>query len=47
MIAGKFFLYQRGGRVEKNVEAHRGAILALRWNQAGSDLMTGRFVLCI
>lgn len=31
----------RSGRVEKSVEAHRGAVLAGRWNHDGTALITG------
>jgi intraflagellar transport protein 80 len=30
----------RGGRVEKVIEAHKGAVLAVRWNYEGSALLT-------
>jgi intraflagellar transport protein 80 len=29
------------GRIEKTVEAHRGAVTDLRWNFDGSALLTG------
>ena len=34
-------LISRNGRVEKNVDAHRGAVLAARWSLDGSALVTG------
>ncbi|ELT91803.1 hypothetical protein CAPTEDRAFT_169559 [Capitella teleta] len=37
---GKFLLISRSGRVEKSVEAHRGAVLSARWNHTGTDLLT-------
>ncbi|KAK2191278.1 hypothetical protein NP493_56g04017 [Ridgeia piscesae] len=37
---GKFLLISRTGRVEKSVEAHRGAVLTSRWSYTGSDLLT-------
>ncbi|TPX35764.1 hypothetical protein SmJEL517_g02004 [Synchytrium microbalum] len=37
---GRFYLCSKGGRVEKAVEAHKGALLALRWNYEGSALVT-------
>ncbi|KAJ3393213.1 Intraflagellar transport protein 80 [Lobulomyces angularis] len=37
---GKFYLLARSGRVEKKVEAHKGAILALKWSYEGSALLT-------
>lgn len=29
------------GRIEKSVEAHKGAVLAGRWNYDGTALITG------
>ncbi|XP_078065148.1 intraflagellar transport protein 80 homolog isoform X3 [Mustelus asterias] len=37
---GKFHLVSKTGRVEKSVEAHRGAVLAGRWNYEGTALVT-------
>ncbi|XP_064639074.1 intraflagellar transport protein 80 homolog isoform X2 [Lineus longissimus] len=37
---GKFTLINRGGRIEKNVEAHKGAVLAARWSFDGTALVT-------
>ncbi|XP_007886712.1 intraflagellar transport protein 80 homolog [Callorhinchus milii] len=37
---GKFHLVSKTGRVEKSVEAHRGAVLAGRWNCEGTALVT-------
>ncbi|XP_072428822.1 intraflagellar transport protein 80 homolog isoform X1 [Chiloscyllium punctatum] len=37
---GKFHLISKTGRVEKSVEAHRGAVLAGRWNYEGTALVT-------
>ncbi|XP_067950088.1 intraflagellar transport protein 80 homolog isoform X1 [Watersipora subatra] len=37
---GKFYLVSRAGRVEKSVEAHRGAVLSVRWSYDGSALIT-------
>ncbi|KAJ3288085.1 Intraflagellar transport protein 80 [Borealophlyctis nickersoniae] len=39
-MLGKFYLCSKGGRIEKAVEAHKGALLALRWNYEGSALVT-------
>ncbi|KAJ1558254.1 Intraflagellar transport protein 80, partial [Nowakowskiella sp. JEL0078] len=36
----KFYICLKNGRVEKSVEAHRGALLGLRWNYEGSALVT-------
>ena len=40
MLTGKFYLISRAGRVEKSVEAHRGAVLSVRWSYDGSALIT-------
>ena len=40
-IAGKFHLISRNGRIEKSVEAHRGAVLSGRWSFDGSAMVTG------
>ncbi|KAI8802527.1 WD40-repeat-containing domain protein [Cladochytrium replicatum] len=37
---GKFYVLSKAGRVDKAVEAHKGALLALRWNSEGSALVT-------
>ncbi|KAJ3020204.1 Intraflagellar transport protein 80 [Thoreauomyces humboldtii] len=37
---GKFYLCSKAGRVEKEVEAHKGAVLCLRWNNEASALVT-------
>ncbi|KAK3738527.1 hypothetical protein QZH41_012034, partial [Actinostola sp. cb2023] len=37
---GKFHLISRNGRVEKSVEAHRGAVLSGRWSYDGNALVT-------
>ncbi|XP_056296765.1 intraflagellar transport protein 80 homolog isoform X2 [Pseudoliparis swirei] len=37
---GKFHLTTKIGRVEKSVEAHKGAVLAGRWNYDGTALIT-------
>lgn len=38
---GKFRLIGHNGRVEKTVEAHKGAALCGRWSFDGNDLVTG------
>lgn len=40
MSTGKFYLISRAGRVEKSIEAHRGAVLSVRWSYDGSALIT-------
>ncbi|KAL3846590.1 hypothetical protein ACJMK2_017565 [Sinanodonta woodiana] len=37
---GKFHIIGKSGRVEKSVEAHKGAVLAGRWSYDGSALVT-------
>lgn len=37
---GKFHLVSKTGRIEKSVEAHKGAVLAGRWNYDGTALIT-------
>uniref|UniRef100_G3P721 Intraflagellar transport 80 homolog (Chlamydomonas) n=1 Tax=Gasterosteus aculeatus aculeatus TaxID=481459 RepID=G3P721_GASAC len=37
---GKFHLTTKMGRIEKSVEAHKGAVLAGRWNYDGTALVT-------
>ncbi|RVE64929.1 hypothetical protein OJAV_G00130660 [Oryzias javanicus] len=37
---GKFHLVSKMGRIEKSVEAHKGAVLAGRWNHDGTALVT-------
>ncbi|XP_069004319.1 intraflagellar transport protein 80 homolog isoform X2 [Embiotoca jacksoni] len=37
---GKFHLVSKIGRIEKSVEAHKGAVLAGRWNYDGTALIT-------
>lgn len=37
---GKFHLISKTGRIEKSVEAHRGAVLAGQWNYDGTALIT-------
>ncbi|XP_070399693.1 intraflagellar transport protein 80 homolog isoform X2 [Nothobranchius furzeri] len=37
---GKFHLVSKMGRIEKSVEAHKGAVLAGKWNYDGTALVT-------
>ncbi|VDK46992.1 unnamed protein product [Anisakis simplex] len=37
---GKFYIYNRSGRLEKAVDAHKGAALCARWSYDGSSLLT-------
>ena len=41
LLAGKFYMMNKVGRVEKTVEAHKGAVLSARWSSDGSALLTG------
>ena len=43
-LVGKFHLISRNGRIEKSVEAHRGAVLSGRWSFDGSAMVTGNRV---
>lgn len=38
-VAGAFYIISKGGREEKRVEAHEGAIICLRWNFEGFPLV--------
>lgn len=42
LFTGKFHLISKIGRIEKSVEAHKGAVLAGRWNYDGTALITGK-----
>lgn len=39
---GKFHLVSKMGRIEKSVDAHKGAVLAGKWNYDGTALVTGK-----
>lgn len=41
-LTGKFHLASKAGRIEKSIEAHKGAVLAGRWNFDGTALVTGK-----
>lgn len=43
VVLGKLHLVSRSGRIEKSVEAHRGAVLCIRWSFDGNALVTGNF----
>lgn len=38
---GRFFLMSKNGKVEKNVDAHKGACICCRWSYDGTMLATG------
>ena len=44
-LKGKFHFVSRNGRVEKSIEAHRGAVLSARWSHDATALGTGSFTL--
>lgn len=37
---GKFYMISRSGRIEKVVDAHKGATLTAKWSHDGSSLLT-------
>lgn len=37
---GRLYLVSRSGKIEKKVEAHRGAVLSARWSYDGTALVT-------
>lgn len=41
IFVGKFHLISRSGRVEKSIDAHKGAVLSGRWSWDGTALVTG------
>lgn len=41
-FVGKFHIIGKSGRIEKCVEAHRGAVLVGKWSTDGSSLLTGK-----
>lgn len=38
---GRFHIINRSGRIERTVEAHKGAILVGQWGNDGSGFLTG------
>lgn len=42
---GKFLLVSRSGRVEKTVDAHRGAVMGTRWSKDGTAMLTCKDLL--
>ncbi|CAF5181346.1 unnamed protein product, partial [Rotaria magnacalcarata] len=42
---GKFCFVNKTGRIEKTVEAHRGATICIRWSPDGSQFATGYFYI--
>ncbi|KAL3274989.1 hypothetical protein HHI36_019763 [Cryptolaemus montrouzieri] len=38
---GKFYILNRNGRIERSIEAHKGAILVGQWSNDGTGLLTG------
>lgn len=41
---GRFHIMNRNGRIERSVDAHKGAILVGRWSHDGAGLLTGKLV---
>lgn len=41
IVSGRFHLVGRNGRIEKSVEAHKGAALVGQWSHDGAGLLTG------
>lgn len=39
---GKYHLVNKNGRIEKSVDAHKGATTVGRWSNDGSALLTGK-----
>ncbi|KAH9277413.1 hypothetical protein BASA83_000284 [Batrachochytrium salamandrivorans] len=37
---GRFYICSRGGGIEKTAEAHKGALLSIRWNYEGTAIAT-------
>ena len=44
IFSGKIHLVSKTGRVEKSIEAHKGAVLAGRRSFDGSALVTGMII---
>lgn len=42
-VDGKFHILSKTGRIERTIEAHKGAILVGQWGHDGASLLTGRF----
>jgi hypothetical protein len=42
---GKFYLLSLSGRIERAVDAHRGAILSGKWSHDGAGIVTGEFYI--
>lgn len=47
IVEGKFYIYNRSGRLEKVVDAHKGATLCARWSYDGSSLLTCKSIICV
>lgn len=39
---GKFYIINKTGRIERTVEAHKGAVLIGQWGNDGVSLLTGQ-----
>ena len=40
-VIGKYHLVNKNGRIEKSIDAHKGATTVGRWSSDGSALLTG------
>ena len=38
---GKFFIMSKNGKIEKSVDAHKGACICVKWSYDGAMLVTG------
>lgn len=43
-VDGKFHIMNRTGRIERTVDAHKGAILVGQWSNDGTGLLTGTHI---
>jgi hypothetical protein len=43
--SGKIRFVSKAGRTEKTFDAHRGAVIDLRWSSDGASLLSGAFLL--
>jgi hypothetical protein len=41
ILQGKFYLMSKGGKVEKAIDAHKGAVIACRWSYDGTMIASG------
>jgi hypothetical protein len=41
IFKGKYYLMSKNGKIEKTVDAHKGAVICCRWSYDGTMLVTG------